>query len=481
MSSFSEEINKHSQQLNDNSAFTLPVNIAGVGWRDGFMEACGINAVTGAVLEVAIDTPQYADPGTMDLMQYSKSVNTQEDIDDLFSGYFSASINVEGITGNASTSFLSQVSYSSTSSTILFFRNDIEHDYCYLIAPALTTPALDLLNASITGFRATYGDYFINGIKSGSQIIFMLECKSDTEEHHTEFQAKIGAEIPDQLSADFQTTVNNISSTTNTSVSLSIIQTGAATPPNPIDWNARDLDSLIKNYIDTLSPVPQFVELSHYQTLPHAAAYPTLINYNGNVANSVITLYQDYWSIIKKYENTDTLYTDKFSDEYLSFYNGLPGCQETLVTDPDQFIYYRTLADRLMIYFTAISAIPAEQAVSNNTHNNDSRSGPQRWQYGTTSVSKGGVQVTTANVKRDNHTTGHKGGSLQVNIPSGIIVGWEIIPDWTDGTDGYWVKDAQIILMNSNGSIWAQSEQYRGLSWTANFYHVVSGDIAQPQ
>lgn len=102
--------------------------------------------------------------------------------------------------------------------------------------------------------------------------------------------------------------------------------------------------------------------------------------------------------------------------------------QEDLITDPGQYTFYRTLADRLLAYFQAIAAIPAEQGAS-GINNNESKSGPQSWQFGFRDVTRGGVRVATANVLRKNHgDTGHKGGQLQFEpqppAPTAVIVGW---------------------------------------------------------
>lgn len=467
------------------AGYTLPSYITDVAWRGGFTPGCGIDAITGSVKATAISSP-FIDPnGNMTVSQYSQSVTNQTQSDDLFSGFISASVNVEGISGSASTSFLTEVNYSSTSSTVLTFRKDLEADYGCITSPTLTDEAKSLMNASGSGFRDTYGDYFIDGIISGSQLIFMLEFTSDTEANHTVFMASISADIPDQLSADFQTQVQSAASTTNTAINFTVYQQGAGEPGTPLSWEQENLDDLVKNYIASMSPIPQYVRLAHYSTIAGCSNYSQVVNFDPDAASSITTLYQDFWTIIQLFNNAESRFTALFNGEFQAFSNGLKVHQDDLITDAAQYYYYRTLADRLLAYFYAIDAIPSEQAVS-GTINNETKGGLQQWQFGFRDMSRAGLRKASVTVLRENHgDTGSKGGALQFvpdpPAPTAIIVGWEVIANWTDGTDGHWNKDPTVILMSSAGNAWAQSLKHRGLNWTANYYYVVPGDIPPPQ
>lgn len=478
-------LNPDEIRLTSGTSFSLQKYIYGVPWRDGFNLGTGIDALTGSVMQTAIVPSTFVPDGTFSLTQFNKSVTSEEDSEALFSGLFSASVNIEGISGSASVSFLSEVSYSSRSSTIVFYRNDLENNYGSLTGPALTSDAMTCMKAGGDAFRNQYGDYYISGVMRGSQLIFMLEFSSQTEAEHTQFMSSIGVNIPDQLSSDFQAAVNSAATSTHTSINMTFYQNGADEPSTAITWEQSDLDDAIKNYINTLTPVPMFAALSHYSTLPDTNLYPSTINADPDAATYASILYRDYWSITQQFLNTDPSFTPIINAEYQLFNTGLMAHQEDLITDPGQYAFYRTLADRLLAYFQAIAAIPAEQGAS-GINNNESKSGPQSWQFGFRDVTRGGVRVATANVLRENHgDTGHKGGQLQFEpqppAPTAVIVGWDVNANWTDGTDGYWSKSNTLMLMSSSGNIWAQSEAHRGLNWTANFYYVVPGDLTPPQ
>lgn len=57
-----------------------------------------------------------------------------------------------------------------------------------------------------------------------------------------------------------------------------------------------------------------------------------------------------------------------------------------------------------------------------------------------------------------------------------LIVGWELISNWGDGTNGYWWKEKPQIIMTANPAVRIQSRAGRGFDWNLKIYYVNAND-----
>jgi hypothetical protein len=57
-----------------------------------------------------------------------------------------------------------------------------------------------------------------------------------------------------------------------------------------------------------------------------------------------------------------------------------------------------------------------------------------------------------------------------------MIVGWEVVSNWADGTNGFWRQDSAPILGSHRANVYVKSWYDRGCNWTLNVWWVDAKD-----
>jgi hypothetical protein len=109
----------------------------------------------------------------------------------------------------------------------------------------------------------------------------------------------------------------------------------------------------------------------------------------------------------------------------------------------------------------------------------EEESGPQIWMYGYSVYSKSDAVVIHQTTK--NYTEKWQFGRREATLefgpdPNSLIVGWQVISNWGDGTNGTWYKANDQILMTNHGAVHVRSEYDRGCDWSVVFYFVDAED-----
>jgi hypothetical protein len=105
--------------------------------------------------------------------------------------------------------------------------------------------------------------------------------------------------------------------------------------------------------------------------------------------------------------------------------------------------------------------------------------GRNKWLYGFSSYSESSAIVihTTSLRFNEGWNMGRREKTLEVGPDQDkLFVGWEVVSNWTDGTNGEWWKTVEQILLTNHAAIHFKSLLDRGCDWTANFYWVDSKD-----
>jgi hypothetical protein len=57
-----------------------------------------------------------------------------------------------------------------------------------------------------------------------------------------------------------------------------------------------------------------------------------------------------------------------------------------------------------------------------------------------------------------------------------LIVGWQVVSNWQDGTNGYWGQATDQILLTDNATVHVESIIGRGCDWSLIIYYVDAKD-----
>jgi hypothetical protein len=447
--------------------------VSDVTWRDSFELGTGISAITGELAKKAVEWEDLSAPASNTTNDSYSMIVDQESMDRAIGGSLAGTYNMDGLTATASTTFFSAVTYSSTSMTIIASRQIVADGYQTLVFPKLSNDAAQLMKSNPATFRNAYGDYFINGQKNGSKIVIVLVCQSSNTTDQSNFQAALDSDFLDLFSGQGQTALTKAAAANRISINTSAFQTGCRpyTPPN--GWSVDAISPAIEFFSKNLDPTPLQAELHHYSEFD--SNYPKRIPVAPDVFTNIALLFSDYWNINARYESLDNQWQELLQTDFGQFQQGLPAQQERLGTTPTVYQRFRTLADRLYIYFSSIDQIGNEPAQGKWTteHSNAQHS----WPYGITDTSKGQVDVAPSQFYHSENPPGHHKGSLEVSLGSGIIVGWQVVSSRTDGKNGKWRKNSQTILLQSHGSVGVESEYDRSCDWTTNYFYVTPGNI----
>lgn len=131
---------------------------------------------------------------------------------------------------------------------------------------------------------------------------------------------------------------------------------------------------------------------------------------------------------------------------------------------------------RLDFYLKVKKAIGTEPP---KDHVIEEGTGVQTWMYGYKEYAKSqAVSIATSEM--------HYGESWHLgwrehNFDFGpdeqfMIVGWQVISNWNDGTNGQWKKNIDQILLTHRASVHVQSRWARGCDWTARIFYVRKKD-----
>ena len=110
----------------------------------------------------------------------------------------------------------------------------------------------------------------------------------------------------------------------------------------------------------------------------------------------------------------------------------------------------------------------------------DADKGRVRWNYGFSQSPMPGVDISSLSetVQQDWHI-GWREHTFTISDAKKLLVGFDVICNWTDGTGGDWKKDCDQGIGRSSAAVYVKSDYDRGYNWTI-VWHFVDARLYPP-
>jgi hypothetical protein len=458
--------------------------ISDLPWLDGFVFGAGIDAITASMAGSAVKpfTPQQRT--VKSLSEHYRFVQSDSELNREVEASASGKYNIEGVTINASASYLGKIKYSELIITLIAQYESVYDGYDEADSYELTDEATTLISEP-DKFRKAYGDYFVAGGRRGSSFLAVYTCKATSVENMDEFKASFGGEAPEVFSAEVSTRFMQAASQHNISISLDLFMDGiqGKSPSGP--WTPEKILNALKWFKAHEQGKARRAKLKHYSTIK--PNYTRMIDVAPDVFVELRQLYTKVWDIRSLYASSPEYYRNQLKMDYTALDYGVVSNQKNLVTDKDKRLDYQKKADvllselsdvfaRMDFYFKVKKAVGTEP--SQNAAISEGK-GQQHWLYGYSVYTKSSAVVINS-MTLNNNQSGHVGWREHTFEfgPDGnyLIVGWQVISNWHDGTNGSWWKAINQILLTDQAAVHVKSKYGRGLDWSFVVYYVDAKD-----
>jgi len=458
--------------------------IADLPWTSGLVFGAGVDAITGGPSGSAVMpfTPQINTGKSS--KEHFRIIQTESELEREIETSASGKYNIEGVTVSVSTSYLSKIEYSEMSFTLIAeFESEI-NKYDEADTYKLTDQAKELLHEP-EKFRKAYGDYFVAGGKRSSRFIAIYNCSSTTVKSLDEFKASFGGDMPEVFSAEGSVRFMQSASKFNIKTSFDLFMTGykGTEPSGP--WTPAKIVEALAWFKANEDGVYGQAKLKHYSTID--PAYPRTINIAPSVFVELRQLYSKVWDIRSRNASAPEYYQEHYKEAYRALTYGVESSQHDLATDLAKRQAFQQQADILlsnfddvfarMDFYTKVKNVvstepPQDQIIQEGA-------GQQVWNYGFNVYDKSGAVViheTTLGYKEDWHI-GYREKTLEFG-PDGknLIVGWKVVSNWGDGSNGCWYKAIDQILLTDHAALHVKSQYDRGCNWSFVVYYVDAKD-----
>ncbi|WP_182378309.1 hypothetical protein [Nocardioides sp. WS12] len=457
----------------------LNTTVIGQPWHGDYRLGLGVDAVTGQLRARAVEPFEVQNEPQMSPTYVYSLIESESDVSSLVAGSVEGSYNMEGVTVGASTSFLDSLAVSELSVTLIAQMTINRSQYS--LAPhdgykLAVEPGHD--------FREKYGDYFVAGYRSASVLYVLYQCHFRTAEDRRQFSLKFSAEVPQVFTAKGSTEFESAAKSCNATISIRItahgVDSGIPTPPSEEGWTAGNILNILLPWFDksrSLQPLEAY--LMHYRVIDPALSGEVPVS--PLIFSKLAYLYDRFWLTRARWDTVPDFGRPLVEQRYKMLEKTIEAQQAALPDNPEEIEKLTAQTTELLGLFTAIlnrqtffSQVQA--AVRTEPERNlriDADKGTVRWCYGYDGSNLPGVTIAS----RGDHVAedwkiGYREHTFNFRDTTKLIVGWDVVCNWTDGTGGDWEKRCDHIIGQNAGEIWVKSDYDRGYSWSIAWHYV---------
>ena len=463
----------------------LDQELSDLPWADAFSFRTGVDAITGSCAGPAIAPFTVKEQTNTVSEERYRLVQNDSDLRREISASLSGKYNIEGVTASASMSYLNSIQFSDLSTTLIAEFECHTPGYDEADSYAFTDDAKKLLTDPAK-FRQAYGDYFVAGGRRSSRFVAVYKCRSTTAKSLDEFKASISVELPEVFTQDGSTKFMQSASQNSIDVSLDLFMEGyEGTAPNG-PWTPATILTALAWFKQNLAGIYMSAKLLHYSTVDNQ--FPRTIPVDADTFVDLRLLYADVWDIRSRYASIPANYQQTLQKKYREIDYGVQASQQELACDAAKRQHYHELAtdllsdlgtiyDRMDFFFKVKNAVSLEPPEDQEQVEESGK--PQNWLYGFSSYSKSKSVVIHQNRMNygDQWHVGYREKTLEFGPDDRfLIVGWQVVSNWGDGTNGSWWKVVGQNLLQPHGAVHVKSQYDRGCDWSVIYYYVDAVD-----
>lgn len=458
--------------------------ITGLQWGKGFDFGKGVNAITGGLAGHALQpfTPNPRKVKTSS--EHYRFIQSESDLNREIEASASGKYNIEGVEMTTSTEYLTSIKFSELAVTLIAEYESHYAGYDEGGNYQFTDEAKKLIGKPAE-FRRVYGDYFIAGGQRSSRFVAVYVCQASSVESMDKFKAAFKGEAPEVFSAEGSVSFMQAASKNNINLSFDLEMIGyEGTPPSP-PWNPETIIKALVWFKDHEQGTYLEALLQHYGTID--TSYPRTIDIAPAIFVDLHLLYTSYWDVISLYGSCPKYYQNQYSKDYQSLISSVRANESILATDAKLRIELQEKADILLSLLGVVNARQAfffkvKKAIGTEPREGVATAetgGVHSWLYGYNAYPQSsGVVISSIdmNFAQEWHI-GYRENTFEFGPnDNNLIVGWEVIAYWTDGTDGEWWKAIPQILLTNHAAVHVKSQYDRGCNWGLRVYYVNAKD-----
>jgi hypothetical protein len=481
----------------------LEQTVAPVPWGDTFQLGAGIDAVTGGVAGTAIK-PFTPSAKTIKSARETVSAVTdlktlKQEIETSISGKYNiyTGVNIKG-----KLEYLNKLDSSKNSTTVVAKYVSITDDYAEGGPYELTDQARATMQSDRKAFRQRYGDYFVAGVKRGSQFTAVYHMQTTKKDDLNKFKSNIGvkAEVPEvdvngaaNFNAKFEQSLGQGTIQYDIDVYMDGVDT--AYQMQGTKWTPKEVLKALNWFKTNEVGKPLMAKLQHYSTIDPSYNYPRTINVEPEVFNELGGIYANLWEVRAMFNALPANSTSKWKNAKDTFDRDVTANREGLAINMrlrnDLATRGRELISSLgkistrKIFFDEVMSSRQDEPATG------ARSGcrSEPWEYGYTPNkpywtqvvrdANGAVEVQSEKREFDRNweLAKKQEGTLAISDPSKLILGWTVISNWGGDHNGEWWKETNDkILLGTRGAVHVRGEETRGAHWTVIYYYVNNDD-----
>ena len=463
---------------------TLDTTEANDPWRREYRLGLGVDAVTGQLRASGVKPFTVKDTSPLAATYSYSLVQNESDLSTLISGSAKGSYNIEGVTVTAGTSFLNSVKVNELSVTLVAqihvqrTQHSLADSYELAVSPG-------------SDFRDKYGDYFVAGYRAASSLYAVYQCSFRTTEERSKFTATLAAKVPEVMTAEgsteFEKTAKENSANISIFISAQGVNSAIPTPPADQGWSpSQVVKTLLPWFEKSQAPDPFEVYLMHYRLID--PSIPGTVPIAPKVFADLSLLYDRYWLCRSLFLTCPDFGRVGVEPAFKKLQAQVEAQQATLAEEPDLIATLTVQCQDVLDSLRAVnnraafaSQLPAAAATEPPRGQLiDADKGRVRWNYGFSQSPMAGVDISSLSesVQQDWHI-GWREHTFTRADATKLLVGFDVICNWTDGTGGDWRKDSDQVIGRTSAAVYVKSDYDRGYNWTI-VWHFVDARLYPP-
>lgn len=456
--------------------------IAGLPWADRFEIGAGMNAVTGSAGVSAIRLPDIKAAVTKSSTTRYRFIASANQLEEEIDTAAKAAYNMGGVNLSASAQYVTKIKVSELYLTLVAQYHSSYSAYDEASSYELTDEAKKLIGDA-QEFRKRYGDYFIAGQKRGASFTAVYTCHARSVESMSKFMTKVGADAPEVFTTEGSSSFVKAARSCNIEIDVYVDMRGyrgtlPGTPQEP-----KDIPVALEWFKKHEEGTPQKAKLFHYSTIDRN--FPQEVPIDPIVFAELSVLYKRRWAIQDAMNALPKVYQDQYRDQVDLFETSVATEAPTLATDAHR---RGGLSRESGVLLGELNDVLARQdfyyKVSEKRHAEPLRGqtiaeetgGPQVWLYGFKGYPQSKavtIHSTTMNYYAGAPAYGYRQNTFVFGPDDNkLVVGWEVVSNWQDGTNGSWSKVSEKILLSNQAQVHVNSQFDRGCDWTVSVYYV---------
>ena len=460
----------------------LDAVLTGVPWGDGFDFAAGLDAVTGSLMPSALEPASPMQRTVKKSAESYRFVQSESELDTEIETAVSGKYNFSGVTVSGSTEYVQKIKFSELAISLVASYKSEYDGYDEIQGSKLTAQAKGLIGDPAK-FRHQYGDYFVKGARRGSTFYAVYVCQARSVSSMSEFKAKLGAETPEVFSAEGSVRFKQAASEHGISISADVWMDGyeGNSPSGP--WTPDKILEALAWFKAHEKGTHTRAELVHYSALD--PEFPRTVDIAPEVFIELRKLYTALWTVRALYSSCPANYQRSFSESYHDLDNEVVGRKSALATDAALRASCQKRTDTLrngltevfdrMVFASKVrDALGTEPGSGHVTED----SGRRSYFYGYNNYPRSSAVAIKMDSEQysDVWQIGWREHTFDWQHQDRLVVGWEVVSNWADGTNGWWRQDSSPILMSHRANVYVKSWYDRGCNWTLNIWWVDAKD-----